>query len=141
MQNHLLRGCAKKFESNLKLKFDSLCLYLLIFCREPQFDSKLVCERATVTWRGSRVLIRSQNLSTHCRTEVGFLLFNHGWQKPAERGCVPHSGISGSASICKAVSCKFQRFNRDVAAAAGAVRTAALRSRKFIRVHLCPSVV
>jgi hypothetical protein len=72
MQNHLLRGCAKKLESNLKLKFDSLCFYLLLFRRESQFDSKLVSERAADR-RGSRVLIRSRNLSTHCRTAVGFL--------------------------------------------------------------------
>ena len=43
-----------------------------MFRREPQFDSKLVSERAA-DQRGSRVLIRSRNLSTHCQTAVGFL--------------------------------------------------------------------
>jgi len=55
----------------------------------------------------------------------------HEWQKPepAERGCVPQSGISRSASTCREVSRKFQRFNRSVAAATGAMHTVALRRR------------
>ena len=64
----------------------------------------------------------------------------HEWQKPepAERGCVPQSGISRSASAYGEVSREFQRFNRGVAAATGAAHTVALRRRILsvsIRVH------
>jgi hypothetical protein len=64
----------------------------------------------------------------------------HGFQKLklAERGCVPQSGISRSASAYGEVSREFQRFNRGVAAATGAAHTVALRRRILsvsIRVH------
>jgi hypothetical protein len=45
---------------------------LLGYRRELQFESKSASERAADR-RGSRVLIRSRNLSTHCQTAVGFL--------------------------------------------------------------------